>query len=114
MARANERDRAKIENLYKKGKARKEDFQEQLNTRLVVVGEVAPDQSELESTNDALDSRRLGMSASGSTIGSIWLRAKSIVVIQGVSERFNGEWYVSNVTHKIDNNGFKTDFKCVR
>jgi len=114
MAQANTRDRAKIQNLYSIGAARKRDLQQQLTARQAVSGEVAPDQSELESTNDALDSRRLGMSASGSTIGNIWLRANSIVVIQGVSERFNGEWYVSNVTHKTDNNGYKTDFKCVR
>ena len=54
------------------------------------------------------------MSASGSTFGNIWLRAKSNVQIEGVSERFRGEWYVSSVTHKIDDSGYKTDFKCVR
>jgi phage protein D len=54
------------------------------------------------------------MNASGTTMGNIWLRAKSIVNVEGVSERFNGDWYVNSVTHKIDDNGYKTDFKCIR
>jgi phage protein D len=54
------------------------------------------------------------MTATGSTFGNIWLRAKSKVFIEGVHERFNHEWYVSNVTHKADGSKYTTDFKCVR
>jgi hypothetical protein len=36
------------------------------------------------------------------------------VDIQGVNERFSGDWYVSSVTHKLDTGGYKTDFTCVR
>jgi phage protein D len=54
------------------------------------------------------------MTASGSTFGNIWLRAKSNVTVEGVGERFSGDWYVSSVTHKIDGGGYKTDFRCVR
>jgi len=114
MAQASAEDRTKIYTLYSIGVTRKQELQTQLVARRAAVGEVAPNQADIESTNGSLESRRLGMTASGSTGGNIWLRAKSNVIIEGVSERFNGEWYVSNVTHKIDTNGYKTDFKCVR
>lgn len=114
MAQANARDAPKIRNLYEQGAARKRDLQQKLTARRATVGEVAPDQAEMESTNDSLEARRLGMTASGNTFGNIWLRAKSNIIIDGANERFNGEWYVNNVTHKIDSNGYKTDFKCVR
>jgi phage protein D len=114
MAQANARDQSKIRQLYTKGAAQKRELQKKLMTRRAAVGHVAPDQGEIESTNDALESRRLGMMASGSTFGNIWLRAKSNITIAGVNNRFNGEWYVSSVTHKVDNGGYKTDFKCIR
>jgi phage protein D len=114
VAQANRRDAAKIRDLYEKGAASKRELQRQLTARRATVGRVARDQAELEATNDALEGRRLGMTATGSTFGNIWLRAKSNITIAGVSERFNGEWYVSNVTHKIDSSGYKSDFKCVR
>jgi len=114
MAQANSRDRAKIQTLYTLGVARKLKLQTQLASRQPAVGAVTPDQADLESRNDRLESRQLGMSANGSTTGNIWLRAKSNIIVEGVSERFNGEWYVNNVTHKVDNNGYRTDFQCVR
>lgn len=114
MAQANARDAPKIRRLYESGAAGKRELQAQLQARRAAVGEVANDEAELESTNDTLESRRLGMTARGSTFGNIWVRAKSIATIVGANERFNGEWYVSNVTHKIDGGGYKTDFKCVR
>lgn len=114
LAQASTTDREKIRRLYGKGAPAKRALQKQLTARQAAVGKVVADKSDLESTNDALEGRRLGMSASGSTFGNIWLRAKSNVIIEGVNERFNGEWYVSSVTHKIDGGGYKTDFKCVR
>jgi phage protein D len=114
MARANQRDRDKIHNLYNKGAASRDVLQRRLTAPRPVVGEVANDQTEIEEVNDSLEGRRLGMTASGSTFGNIWLRAKSNVQIRGVSNRFDGQWYVSNVTHKIDSGGYTTDFKCVR
>jgi len=114
LALANARDRTLIQALYDKGSTRKRDLQDKLAARYPAVGEVASDQADIESTNDSLESRRLGMSASASTFGNIWLRAKSNVLVDGVSERFNGEWYVSSATQKIGNGSFTTDFKCVR
>jgi phage protein D len=113
-ALANSADRERIETIYGKGSAAKVKLQEQFLKPKKAVGEVVVDKTRLEAENDVLASRQLGMSASGSTFGNIWLRAKSNVEIQGVNARFRGTWYVSSVTQKIDGSGFKTDFKCVR
>jgi phage protein D len=115
MAQASPEDNRTIRDLHTKGTQRKGAFQQQLAARKVVLGIVVPDQSELEATNDSLEARRLGMSATGTTFGNIWLRAKSNVQIEIPSQRWRGAWYVSNVTHKIDSSGsFKTDFNAVR
>ena len=114
MAQASEEDRQKIRALHTAGAGRKRDLQRQLAAPRETVGRAARDQSELESTNDAAESRRQGMSAGGSTFGNIWLRAKSKCIVDGVNQRCNGEWYITNVTHKIDTGGYKTDFRCVR
>ncbi|HEY9830330.1 MAG TPA: contractile injection system protein, VgrG/Pvc8 family [Stenomitos sp.] len=115
LPQASESDRSKIRTLYKQGVDLKKDLQKQLTARRAVSGAVAADRTDLESTNDSLESRRQGMTANGSTFGNIWLRAKSKITIVGANPRFNGEWYVSNVTHKIDSSGgYKTDFRCVR
>ena len=113
MAQASQRDKDSINRLYKVGAERKRDLQPKLATREAAVGEVTVDQSEVETTNDVSESRSLGMSASGSTFGNIWLRAKSNVQIQGTSARFDGKWYVTSVTHRLGN-GYRTEFKCVR
>ncbi|HJQ24880.1 MAG TPA: hypothetical protein VKA60_13260 [Blastocatellia bacterium] len=114
VAQANPRDQVKIRKLYEQGVAQKLLLQAKLRARRKTVGEVSPDQAEMEAVNDLLEALHLGMSGSGTTFGNIWLRAKSHVFIDGVSERFKGEWYVSSVTHKVDSSGYKTDFKCVR
>jgi Bacteriophage probable baseplate hub protein len=114
LAQASSTDRTRIERLYEVGAARKRDLQAQLASRRPAVGRVVADRTELESTNDSLEARRQGMTATGSTFGNIWLRAKSNVVIDGANERFNGEWYTSSVTHKADGGKYTTDFKCVR
>jgi len=114
MAQASSRDADALRTLYDVGVERKKELQKALASRKPAVGEVALDQSDVESRNDVSESRSLGMTATGTTFGNIWLRAKSNVQIEGVNARFSGLWYVSSVTHKIDSGGYKTDFKCVR
>lgn len=114
MAQANRQDEGAIRTLYAIGAQRKRDLQPRLASRHPAVGEVTVDQAEVETTNDVSESRSQGMSASGTTFGNIWLRAKSNVQVTGLNERFNGKWYVSSVTHQIGGSGYKTDFKCVR
>ena len=114
VALANAVDAERIRNLYQAGATRKETLQRRLSERQPAIGTVAADRDHMEQTNDTLLARRLGMTASGKTVGNIWLRAKSNVDISGVSSRFNGEWYVSQSTHKIDRSNYTTEFKCVR
>jgi phage protein D len=111
---ASDPDKDRIRQLYDKGAAKKKKQQEQLTKPRPGVGKVAHDQGDVDAQNLAIESRKLGMSASGSVAGTIWLRAKSNVLIAGAGSRFNGRWYVTGVTHKIDGGGYKTDFKCVR
>lgn len=114
LAQASARDKEKIKKLYAAGIQKKKELQAKLAARRPTTGRVIADQADAESRNDSLEARQLGMTASGSTFGNIWLRAKSNVVVKGPNERFSGEWYVSTVTHKIDSGAFKSDFKCVR
>jgi Bacteriophage probable baseplate hub protein len=114
LAQANDSDRTAIRQLYSAGSSRSSTFRDRLSGARPTVGRVAADRDGIDSDNDALESRRLGMSANGSTFGNIWLRAKSKVTISGTSQRFDGDWYVTSVTHKIDSGGFKSDFKAVR
>jgi phage protein D len=114
LAAANERDKGLIRQLYSSGAARKRDLGRKLAAKRATVGRAAADSDDLESTNDTLESLRLGMTASGTTVGNIWLRAKSAVHVAGVHARFRGRWYVSSVTHKVEGGAYTTDFKCVR
>jgi phage protein D len=107
-------DKDRINKLYKAGAEKKKKLQQQLTKPRPGVGKVAHGQADVDAQNDQLESRKLGMSASGSTVGTIWLRAKANVTIAGAGSRWNGRWYVASVTHKIDGGGYKTDFKCVR
>jgi phage protein D len=112
---ASSEDQDRIRTLYQNGAEQKDQLQRQLTAARPAVGAVAVASGEVDATSDQLESRRLGMSGSGSTLGTIWLRAKSNVTITGVNSRFGGEWYVPSVTHKVDAKGtYQTDFKCVR
>jgi Bacteriophage probable baseplate hub protein len=114
MAQANQRDTNLINTLYQSGANRKKQLAKDLHARRKGVGAVAVDQSDTDPDADTFESRRLGMTATGLTMGNIWLRSKTNVFIHGASERFDGGWYVSRVTNRVDGNGFKTEFKCVR
>jgi phage protein D len=107
-------DRQRVKTLFDAGGRAKKKLQGQLAAPRPRAGEVVRNQDELDARSGTLESRRMGMSASGSTIGTIWLRAKANVVISGVHQRFAGEWYVSSVTHAIDSGGYRSDFTAVR
>ncbi|GLZ78613.1 hypothetical protein Afil01_34200 [Actinorhabdospora filicis] len=113
-ARASRADADDIEALYDVGARAREKLQQDLAKPKPAVGAVAADQKTLDDETGSLESRRLGMSATGTTAGSIWLRAKCNVTVAGVHERFNGDWYVSSVTHTVDAGGYKSEFKAVR
>lgn len=111
---ASKADQDRIDTLYRAGSEKKKQLQQQLTKPRQQVGKVAHGQADVDAQSDQLESRRFGMSASGTTYGTIWLRAKSNVTIAGAGSRWNGRWYVTSVTHKVDGGGYKTDFKCVR
>ena len=50
----------------------------------------------------------------GSTIGLPDLRAGQVIKIKGVDYRFDGEYFVTQTTHTLDTNGYKTTFKARR
>jgi phage protein D len=114
LGAVNPRDRELVRALYARGADCKRDFQALLTARKPEVGRVARDRTAMETGNDTRAGRQNGMTASGSVAGSIWMRAKSNVTVRGVSRRFDGQWYVSSVTHKVDGGGYRTDFKAVR
>jgi hypothetical protein len=82
IARANAADRQIIRKLYDLGKTKKQALQKTLSAKRATVGKVAANQAEMDAENDALEGRRLGMTATGTTFGNIWLRAKSKLTIQ--------------------------------
>lgn len=114
LSQASQADQKKIDALYKQGAQLKTELQKQLAAKRKAVGKVVADRADIEDTGDSLESQRFGMTATGTTIGNIWLRAKSNVNIDGVSNRFQKKWYVTSVTHKIDSSGYKSELKCVR
>lgn len=113
-SRASRADLDRINALYGVGVQSREKLQQELAKPRPTTGRVAATQQQLDDASGALESRRLGMSATGTTVGSIWMRAKCNISISGVHERFAGDWYVTSVTHTIDSGGYKTDFKAVR
>jgi phage protein D len=113
-SRARRADLDRIDALYQVGVQARQKLQQELASPKPTTGAVAANQQKLDDETGALESRRLGMSATGTTVGSIWMRAKCNVSITGVHERFAGDWYVTGVTHTVDTGGYKTDFKAVR
>ena len=111
--RASSADWRRIQALHDAGMRNKVALQRKLAAPKPVPGAVARTRGELADRSDVLETRREGMSATGTTVGTIWLRAKSAVVIAGVHRRFDRRWYVTSVTHTIDQNGYRTDFKVV-
>lgn len=55
-----------------------------------------------------------GMRGSGSAPGIKELFARSSISVQDVGGRFSGTWYLSQVRHKLDREGYKTEFECRR
>lgn len=55
-----------------------------------------------------------GMRGSGATVGNQRLRAQSNARIEDVGGRFSGTWYLSQVRHTIDQQGYQTQIQCQR
>jgi hypothetical protein len=48
------------------------------------------------------ETRRLGLSASGEAMGTVFMRAKSSVEIEGHSSQATGRWYLKRVNHIVE------------
>ncbi|MBV7337515.1 hypothetical protein KFU94_56665 [Chloroflexi bacterium TSY] len=55
-----------------------------------------------------------GMRASGSALGNHRIHAQSVIRIADVGGQFSGTWYLSQVRHIFDNQGYRTEFECQR
>lgn len=55
-----------------------------------------------------------GMRASGSTSGNHRIHAQSTIKIADVGGRFSGNWYLSQVRHVLNKEGYLTEFQCRR
>jgi len=50
----------------------------------------------------------------GTCIGDPTLKAKSLISIAGVGQRFSGDYYVTRVSHSMDESGYLCEFDCKR
>lgn len=55
-----------------------------------------------------------GMRASGSTPGHHRIHAQSAITIADVGGRFSGTWYLNQVRHIVNGEGYRTEFQCQR
>lgn len=55
-----------------------------------------------------------GMRGSGTAVGNHRIRAQATAGIADVGGRFSGTWYLSQVRHKLDQQGYVTEFECRR
>ena len=55
-----------------------------------------------------------GLEANGSILGNHRLRAHKNIEIADVGDRFSGKWYLTNVTHTLNQQSYQTEFKCKR
>jgi phage protein D len=50
----------------------------------------------------------------GTCIGDPTLKAKSLISIAGVGQKFSGDYYVTRVSHTMDESGYLCEFDCKR
>jgi phage protein D len=55
-----------------------------------------------------------GMSGEGETVGIRQLIAQSLISINDVGGRFSGDWFLSEVRHLLDGQGYRSEFACRR
>lgn len=73
----------------------------------------SPDAMKARQQNE-LSTSALGMRASGSTVGNMRLHAQTAVKLADVGGRFSGVWFLSQVRHVLDRQGYRTEFECRR
>jgi uncharacterized protein len=58
--------------------------------------------------------QHLTVELSATVISDPSLLAKTVVEIQGISQRLSGKYYLREAKHKVDGSGFTVDLKCLR
>jgi phage protein D len=60
--------------------------------------------------------RRLGQTGQGKAEGNCFLHPQTNVMVEGVSGRWSGKWYVAEVTHQVDvqQRNYTCEFTCTR
>jgi phage protein D len=58
--------------------------------------------------------QHLTVELSATVLGDPSLLAKTVVEIQGISQRLSGKYYVKEAKHKIDGSGYTVEVKCLR
>jgi phage protein D len=74
---------------------------------------ITEDQQSAMAQNQFSTSLR-GMRASGSTVGIRKMTAQTNIDIGDVGGRFSGTWFLSQVRHILDGQGYRTEFECRR
>jgi len=67
-----------------------------------------------ERRQNQFSTQRLGMEASGVTLGNYRLRAQRTVGVLDVGGHFSGKWFMTQVRHTVNRSGFHTEFECRR
>ncbi len=67
-----------------------------------------------ERRKNQFSTQRLGMEATGVTLGDYRLRAQRTVGVLDVGGHFSGKWFMTQVRHTINRSGFRTEFECRR
>jgi len=106
---------AQLKHLIEAAPKAQEKLRTQLGTteRVTVPTFVTPQQLAAITKNQFSTSIH-GMRATGKTIGNHYLFASSAVEIADVGGRFSGTWYLSQVRHVLDREGYLTEFECRR
>ena len=76
---------------------------------------VASQQEAKELAVAQLEARAMAfISGRGACIGDPRLKARTVVKLEGLGQRFSGEYYVTSATHTIDAGGYRTTFEVKR
>ncbi len=76
-------------------------------------GFVTAEELEVRARNQ-WSTRLYGMRGHGVTVGNQRLRAQASLLVAGVGGRFSGTWYLSQVRHVVDGEGYRSEFECRR
>jgi phage protein D len=104
-----------LEGLLDAAESVQEQLREELGTynRVAIPGFTTQEYLEQRAENQFSTSLH-GMRATGTAPGNHRLHAQTAVSIFDVGGRFSGTWYLSQVTHALNQEGYTTELRCQR